>query len=54
MIGWRDNEDHAANAAEKGFTVQSKKFKGSGHCARARVPGEIKYWAIVDRSWQSR
>ena len=52
MVGWRDIEDHAIDAADKGFTVQSEKFDGSGHCAHVRVAGGAKYWAVVDRLWQ--
>ena len=54
MVGWRDIEDHAADAADKGFTVQREKFDGSGHCAHARVGGGTRYWAIVDGLWKAR
>ena len=52
MVGWRDIEDHAVDAAEKGFNVQREKFEGSGHCAHARVAGGTRYWALVDHLWQ--
>ena len=54
MVDWHDIEDHAADAAEKGFIMQSEKFEGSGHCAHARVAGGTRYWAIVDHLWQAR
>lgn len=54
IIGWRDVEDHAADAADKGFTVYSEKFDGSEHCAHVRAGGGTRYWAIVDRLWQAR
>ena len=53
MVDWRDIEDHAVDAAEKGFSVQREKFEGSGHCAHARVAGGMRYWTIVDRLWQA-
>lgn len=54
IVNWRDVEDHAADAADKGFTVYSEKFDGTGHCAHVRVAEGTRYWAIVDRLWEAR
>ena len=48
MVGWRDVEDHAREAAERGANVRREKFEGSGHCAHVRVGGGARYWMIVD------
>ncbi|KAL8737013.1 MAG: hypothetical protein Q9181_002100 [Wetmoreana brouardii] len=37
MVPWHDIEEHAVEAKEKGFHVQTEKFMGSGHVAHIRV-----------------
>ena len=48
MVGWRDVEDHAREAARLGAVVQCEKFERTGHCAHVREGGGVRYWAIVD------
>ncbi len=54
MVGWRDVEAHARDAAKAGFLVHCEKFEKSGHCAHVRVGGGTRYWAIVNTLWQAR
>ncbi len=54
MVGWRDVEAHARDAAEEGFVVRCEKFEKSEHCAHIRVGGGTRYWAIVNTLWQAR
>ena len=53
MVDWHDVELHARDAVERGFTVRTEKFQGSGHVAHARIDGERRYWAIVRDLWQA-
>lgn len=52
MVGWGDVEDHARDAAGRGFKVQREEFQGTGHCAHIRLGGGKRYWAIVESLWR--
>ena len=51
MVDFHDVELHASEAARRGFTVQSEKFHGSGHCAHVRVGSGARYWDVVRNTW---
>ena len=51
MVPWKDTEDHAAEAREKGFKIELEKFVGSGHVAHAKGGNGERYWRIVDDLW---
>lgn len=52
IIGWYDVEDHAEEAAEKGWRPTLAKFKGSQHVAHFKQDPRL-YWDIVEGSWNS-
>lgn len=53
LVDWRDVEDHARDAEEKGFVVRREKVVGSGHCAHARGEGGKRYWETVRETWEA-
>jgi hypothetical protein len=51
MIGWRDVEEHAREAAgEGGFTVELVRFEGSAHVGHMRRDPE-RYWRTIEGVW---
>ncbi|KAF1820771.1 uncharacterized protein K489DRAFT_411984 [Dissoconium aciculare CBS 342.82] len=51
MIGWRDVEEHAGEAAgEGGFTVELVRFEGSAHVGHLRRDPE-RYWRTIEGVW---
>src|SRR3569833_205956 len=51
LIDWRNVEDNATDAQEKGFRVRLEKFTKSPHVAHARTDPE-RYWSIVKEMWE--
>lgn len=52
IIGSTDVEDHAEEAAERGWRPTLVKFKGSQHVAHFKQDPTL-YWDIVEGSWKS-
>ncbi|CAM1504968.1 Fc.00g106050.m01.CDS01 [Cosmosporella sp. VM-42] len=51
IIGWKDIEDHAAEAKEKGYRTDGVLFDGSGHVGHARLFPE-RYWTSIQGAWK--
>ena len=54
MVHWKEVEDHAEDARNKGFLVGLEKFEGSGHAAHVRVGSGERYWEIIKDLWQNQ
>lgn len=53
VVDWKDVEDHAATAREKGGDVRLEKFDGGRHVAHVRVDAE-SYWRVVRETWEGK
>lgn len=53
IIGWNDVEDHAIDAARKGWVVTSVKFEGSRHVGHIKQDPE-RYWDTIEKTWFKR
>ncbi|KAI1084342.1 hypothetical protein F5B20DRAFT_524538 [Whalleya microplaca] len=51
MVDWRDVEQHATTALEKGIAVRREVFDRSPHVSHMRTDGE-RYWKIVTETWE--
>lgn len=54
MVHWKEVEDHAEDARNKGFMVELERFEGSEHASHVRVGGGERYWRIVKDLWQEQ
>ena len=52
LIDWRDVEEHAREAQDKGYKVELQKMVGGDHVGHMRTD-ERAYWDIVTRFWAS-
>ncbi|KAK3328647.1 hypothetical protein B0T19DRAFT_196402 [Cercophora scortea] len=52
IIYWEDLEEHAAQARERGYTVDMEMFEGSPHVGHMRAHPE-QYWAAIARTWKA-
>lgn len=50
IIGWKDVEEHAIDAARKGWAVTLVKFQGSSHVGHLKQDPE-KYWNAIENTW---
>lgn len=53
MVDWHAVEDHAQETKIKGFVVRQERFLDSGHCAHAKVGGDVRYWRIIRDLWRA-
>jgi hypothetical protein len=53
MVWWEDVVDHAVEAKEKGYKVQTELWSGSGHCGHLMID-EKRYWNVVKSLWDAR
>ncbi|KAK3938859.1 hypothetical protein QBC46DRAFT_264508 [Diplogelasinospora grovesii] len=51
LVDYRDVEEHAADAKQKGFSVRKEEFIGSAHVAHVRKD-EGRYWRVVRETWE--
>ncbi|EGY17568.1 uncharacterized protein VDAG_01250 [Verticillium dahliae VdLs.17] len=51
MVGWKDVEAHADEAAAGGLDVRRERFVGSGHVAHARIDS-ARYWKVVTETFK--
>ena len=51
MVSWKDVEEHADEAATKGYVVRKEAFEGSEHVAHLRLDPQ-RYWRIVNEVWE--
>lgn len=51
MVAWRHVEQHAQEAADRGYAVRCEAFKDSPHVAHMRSD-ENRYWKIVTETWE--
>lgn len=52
LVDYKDIEEHAAQARERGYQVTLEEFKGTAHVAHTRGD-EARYWSIVRDTWES-
>lgn len=52
LVDYRDVQEHAAQARQRGYEVALEEFEGTAHVAHARGD-EQRYWTIVKNSWDS-
>ncbi|RDW83295.1 hypothetical protein BP5796_04786 [Coleophoma crateriformis] len=52
MVDWRDVEEHARKAEEKGYVVRMEKFGNTPHAGHL-VGGVDRYWGAVEGLWDS-
>jgi hypothetical protein len=50
IISWKDVEDHAEEARQKGWDVTLVKYTGSNHVGHLRQD-RVKYWNSVKKVW---
>ncbi|KAI0900239.1 hypothetical protein F4806DRAFT_149000 [Annulohypoxylon nitens] len=51
MVDWKHVENHADQAAAKGFAVRREIFDSSPHVAHMRTCGD-RYWKIIKETWE--
>lgn len=51
LVDYKDIEEHAAQARERGYQVTLEEFKGTAHVAHTRGD-EARYWSIVKDTWE--
>ncbi|CAI6334378.1 unnamed protein product [Periconia digitata] len=51
MVGWEEVEEHADEAAAKGWDVERVRFEKSAHAGHVREDAD-KYWGAVLRAWE--
>ncbi|KAI1095258.1 hypothetical protein F5B19DRAFT_372426 [Rostrohypoxylon terebratum] len=51
MVDWKHVENHADQAAAKGFAVRREKFDSSPHVAHMRTCSD-RYWMIIQETWE--
>ncbi|CRK43235.1 hypothetical protein BN1723_005556 [Verticillium longisporum] len=51
MVGWKDVEAHADEAAARGLEVRRERFVGSGHVAHARIDS-ARYWKVITETFK--
>jgi hypothetical protein len=51
MVDWTEVEDHADQAASKGWSVEKVRFEKSPHVGHILEDGE-RYWGAVMNAWE--
>ncbi|KAK4228054.1 hypothetical protein QBC38DRAFT_476060 [Podospora fimiseda] len=56
LVDWRDVEEHAGDAENRGFkSVRKEEFVGTGHVAHGRGEGNVgRYWGVVRGTWEGK
>lgn len=51
IIGWKDIEEHEAEAKKLGYKTDGVMFQGSGHVGHLRLAPE-QYWTAIQEAWK--